>query len=168
MTLNPSASQSVPLVANMQVRNSGVRELASGIDALYLSGHAYLSKAFLARLEESRVFADQVSMRVPFELGPLTFGLAPHGWGKYRYCLDHESGRIGFTSSTKLPAVRIQPRAEFLHSLGPMATVRHFDELLRPLVDRLGFSVARIDLFCDVEGMAMSGENRRGFLCRGD
>src|SRR5580658_6095583 len=168
MTLNPSASQSVPLVANMQVRNSGVRELASGIDALYLSGHAYLSKAFLARLEESRVFADQVSMRVPFELGPLTFGLAPHGWGEYRFCLDHESGRIGFTSSTKLPQVRIQPRAEFLHSLGPAATVRHFEELLRPVVAGLGFSVARLDLFCDLEVMTLCGEDRRGFLGWGD
>src|SRR5580658_8140421 len=166
--MHPSGPTSNQVVANTQLPTTDVIELASGVDALYLSGHAYLSKAFLARLEESRVFADQVSMRVPFELGPLTFGLAPHGWGKYRYCLDHESGRIGFTSSTKLPAVRIQPRAEFLHSLGPMATVRHFDELLRPLVDRLGFSVARIDLFCDVEGMAMSGEDRRGFLCRGD
>ena len=62
----------------------GVCELASGVDALYLSGHGYLSKGFLARLEEERIFADRVSVPIPFELGPLTFGLAPHGWGKYR------------------------------------------------------------------------------------
>ena len=122
----------------------------------------------MARLEDSRQFADQVSLPVPFELGPLTFGLAPHGWGKYRFCLDHESGRIGFTSSTRLPAVRIQPRAEFLHALGPAGTVRHFDELLRPLMDRLVLHVARIDLFCDVEGLVLRGEDRRAFLCRGD
>jgi hypothetical protein len=30
------------------------------------------------------------------KLGPLTLGLAPHGWGKYRYCLDHQTGRIEF------------------------------------------------------------------------
>ncbi|HVA05525.1 MAG TPA: hypothetical protein VNG12_02170 [Acidimicrobiales bacterium] len=148
--------------------NCGLRELASGVDALYLSGHGYLSKGFLARLEDSRLFADKVSLPVPFEIGSLTFGLAPHGWGKYRFCLDHESGRIGFSSSTRLPPVRVQPRAEFLHSLGPAGTVRHFDELLRPLVDRLGFSVARLDLFCDLEGMVLSGEDRRAFLCRGD
>jgi len=99
------------VVANTQLPSSSFKELASGIDALYLSGHGYLPKAFLARLEDSRQFADQVSLRVPFELGPLTFGLAPHGWGKYRFCLDHESGRIGFTPSTKLPAARVQPRA---------------------------------------------------------
>jgi hypothetical protein len=168
MPTHPTVPTSDQVVANTQLQAPEVKELASGVDALYLSGHGYVPKAFLAQVEESRLFADRVSLPVPFELGPLTFGLAPHGWGKYRFCLDHESGRIGFTSSTKLPAVRIQPRAEFLHSLGPAGTVRHFDDLLRPLVDRLGLSVARIDLFCDVEGMELRGEDRRGFLCRGD
>jgi len=168
MPTHPTVPTSDQVVANTQLQAPEVTELASGVDALYLSGHGYLPKAFLARLEESRLFADRVSLPVPFELGPLTFGLTPHGWGRYRFCLDHESGRIGFTSSTKLPAVRIQPRAEFLHSVGPAGTVHHFDQLLRPVVDRLGLSVARIDLFCDVEGMELRGEDRRGFLCRGD
>jgi hypothetical protein len=166
--MHPSGPTSNQVVANTQLLSSSFKELASGVDALYLSGHGYLPKAFLARLEDSRQFADQVSLRVPFELGPLTFGLAPHGWGKYRFCLDHEYGRIGFTPSIKLPAVRVQPRAEFLQSAGPAGVVRHFDELLRSEVDRLVLSVARIDLFCDVEGMALRGEDRRGFLCRGD
>jgi len=168
MPVHPPAPRSDQVVANTQLTADGVRELASGVDALYLSGHAYLPKAFLARLEDARLFADQVSLPVPFELGSLTFGLAPHGWGKYRFCLDHESGRIGFTSSTWLPAVRIQLRAEFLRALGPEGTVRHFDELLRPQMDRLVLNVARLDLFCDVEGLVLRGEDRRNFLCRGD
>jgi hypothetical protein len=166
--MHPPALRSDQVVANTQLHAPDVVELVSGVDALYLSGHAYLPKAFLARLEDTRHFADQVSMPVPFELGPLTFGLAPHGWGKYRFCLDHECGRIGFTSSTRLPAARIQPRAEFLHALGPAGTVRHFDELLRPLMDRLVFTVARIDLFCDVQGLVLRGDDRSAFLCRGD
>ena len=124
------------------------------MDALYLSGHGDLSKGFLARLEEERIFADRVSVPVPFELGSLTFALAPHGWGKYRFCLDHESGRIGFTASRRLPSVRVQPRAEFLHSLGPAGTLGHFEGILRPFVEGLVLSVSRIDLFLDVEGMA--------------
>src|ERR1035437_4625630 len=107
--MRPSRPTSTSLVANMQLDVPDVRGLASGVDALYLSGQGYLSKAFLARLEEHRVFADQVSIPVPFDLGPMTFGLAPHGWGEYRYCMDHEHGRIGFTSSRKLPSIRIQP-----------------------------------------------------------
>jgi hypothetical protein len=146
----------------------GLCELASGVDALYLSGHGYLSKGFLAQLEEERMFADRVSVPVPFELGPLTFGLAPHGWGKYRYCLDHETGRIGFTSSRRLPSVRIQPRAEFLHSVGPEETVRHFADLVRPFIEGLVLSVARLDLFVDMEGMQLCAQDRSAFVCRGD
>ncbi len=107
-------------------------------------------------------------MPVPFELGPVTLGLAPHGWGKYRYCLDHETGRIGFTSSRRLPSVRIQPRAEFLHSVGPDETVRHFDDLVRPFIEGLVLSVARLDLFVDMEGMQLCAQDRSAFVCRGD
>jgi hypothetical protein len=143
-------------------------EVASGVDALYLSAHGYLSKGFLARLEEERIFADRVSVPVPFELGPLTLGLAPHGWGKYRYCLDHETGRIGFTPSRRLPSVRIQPRAEFLHSVGPEETVRHFADLVRPFIEGLVLSVARLDLFVDLEGMQLCAQDRSAFVSRGD
>lgn len=147
---------------------SALLELASGVDALYLSGHGYLSRGFLAKLEEERIFADRVSVPVPSELGPLTFGLAPHGWGKYRYCLDHETGRIGFTSSRRLAFVRIQPRAEFLHSVGPRETVRHFADLVRPFIEGLVLSVARLDLFVDMEGMQLCAQDRSAFVCRGD
>jgi hypothetical protein len=156
----------------MQIRSSEssfpLSELASGVDALYLSGHGYLSKGVLARLDEERLFADRVSQRVPFQLGALTLGLAPHGWGKYRYCLDHEWERIGFTASKRLPSVRVQPRAPFLHSVGPEATVQHFADLLAPYVEGLGLSVARMDLFADFEGLALCRDDRAGFVCRGD
>ena len=46
----------------------------------------------------------------PCEIGEHTFGIAPHGWGKYRFCLDHDLARIGFSTSRHLPTVRIQPR----------------------------------------------------------
>ncbi len=162
----------VPSVANLRIATADVDpsepfELASGVDALYLSGHGYLSKGFFALLEEHRLWADRESIPVPFGLGELTFGLAPHGWGKYRYCLEHESGRIGFTKSARLPAIRVQPRAEFLQVRGPAGTVAHFDSLLRPVVEHLGFSVARVDLFCDLENLDLSAEDRPGFLCRG-
>ena len=171
--MRPSSHASVPIVANMHVQPAheeglALRELASGGDALYLSGHGYLSRGFLAQLEEERMFADRVSVPVPFELGPLTFGLAPHGWGKYRYCLDHETGRIGFTSSRRLPSVRIQPRAESLHSVGPQETVRHFADLVRPFIEGLVLSVARLDLFVDMEGMQLCAQDRSAFVCRGD
>ena len=155
---------SVELVANMRIRplsgpGDTPRELASGVDALYLSGNGYLSKGFLARLEEERLFADRASRAVPFELDGVVLGLAPHGWGKYRFCLDHETGRVGFTASRRLPTVRVQPRAEFLHAVGPEETVRYFDQLLRPFVDGMVLSVAAPRL---ILGRRRHGAVRRG------
>ncbi|HEY6428716.1 MAG TPA: hypothetical protein VIX84_15955 [Acidimicrobiales bacterium] len=155
-------------VPSLAETGPGPTELASGVDALYLSGHGRLSKGFLARLEEERIFADGASRPVPFELGELVLGLAPHGWGKYRFCLEHETGRIGFTASRRLPSVRVQPRAEFLYAVGPDGTVRHFDQLLRPFVEGMVLSVARLDLFLDVEGMALCAADREAFVCRAD
>jgi hypothetical protein len=85
----------------MHVSGAGanlLRELASGVDALYLSGNGYLSKGFLARLEEGRIFADRVSEAVPFELGPLTLGLRrrelPHGCNQIIGALMRDGGDL--------------------------------------------------------------------------
>ena len=56
--------------------------------------------------------------------------MAGHGWGKYSYCLRHRHGQVGLTASSALPAVRVQPRAEFLHGAGPLAAVAWFEEVL--------------------------------------
>src|SRR5271157_127745 len=120
------------LVANTHLSKTRLRELASGVDALYLSGRAELPKRFLARLEDCRTWAAEAKRPAPCPIGDLTFGIAPHGWGKYRYCLDHEMARIGFSTSRHLPTVRVQPRAEFLHAVGPEAAVAALQEVLAP------------------------------------
>jgi len=120
------------LVANLQLPEKSLRELASGIDALYLSGRAELPKRFLARLEDCRAWAVEAKRPAPCELGELVFGIAPHGWGKYRFCLDHEMARIGFSTSRHLPTVRVQPRSEFLHAVGPASAVAALHEVLNP------------------------------------
>jgi hypothetical protein len=53
---------------------------------------------------------------VPCEIGELTFGIAPHGWGKYRFCLDHEMARFrpssnGVSSRSSLISSRGAKRA---------------------------------------------------------
>ena len=125
------------VVANMHVGRSGLRELASGVDALYLSGRAELPKRFLARLEDCRSWAAEAKRPRPCEIGELLFGIAPHGWGKYRFCLDHAMARIGFSTSRHLPTVRVQPRSEFLHAVGPEAAVATLREVLSPELRRL-------------------------------
>jgi hypothetical protein len=76
-----------------------IRELASGVDALYLSARADLPPPFLAHLEYCREWAVEVKRRAPCEIGNAIFGISPFGWGKYRFCLDHQMARIGFSTS---------------------------------------------------------------------
>jgi hypothetical protein len=143
-----------------------LRELASGVDALYLSGRGTLSPAFIDRLVAARELAEAVHAPLPFQLGELSFGMAPHGWGHYRYLLSHETGRVGLSTSGHLPAVRVQPKAELLHAVGPANVVAGFQHLLAEHCEDLRFSVARVDLFSDWQGWALDEGHRERFSCR--
>jgi len=148
------------------MRVATLTELASGVDALYLSGRAAPPASLLERLESARTEAVALDARPPFQFGALEMRIAPHSFGKYRYCLDHPYGRIGLTPSSKLPALRIQPRAEFLHGIGAEATVDAFRDLIEAEVGPVRLSVSRLDLFADFQGWALSGDDRGHFLCR--
>jgi hypothetical protein len=141
-------------------------ELASGVDALYLSGRALLPGELLARLDDVRATAVEIDASVPFDFGGIAFALAPHAFGKHRFCLEHPYGRVGLTSSSKLPALRIQPRAEFLHGVGPRAAVEAFREVLEMECGPVLLLVSRLDLFADFQGWDLHGDQRREFVCR--
>ena len=145
-----------------------MRELASGVDALYLSGRAEVPKRFLERLEDCRAWAGEAKRPAPFELGELVFGITPHGWGKYRFCLEHAMARIGISTSRHLPTVRVQPRSEFLHAVGPSAAVATLQEILDPELRQLRFWVNRVDLFTDWQGWDLSLGDAARFVCRAD
>ncbi len=127
-----------------------------------------MPKRFLARLEDCRTWAGEAKRPAPCEIGDLTFGIAPHGWGKYRFCLDHEMGRIGFSTSRHLPTVRIQPRSEFLHAVGPEAAVAALYEVLSTELRQLRLWVNRVDLFADWQGWNLGLEDAQRFVCRAD
>ena len=152
----------------MQLPKTRLRELTSGVDALYLSGRAELPKRFVARLEDCRAWAAEAKRAAPCQLGELTFGIAPHGWGKYRFCLDHEMARIGFSTSGHLPTVRVQPRSEFLHAVGPEAAVAAVHDVLDPELGRLRLWVNRVDLFADWQGWTLGPDDAHRFVCRAD
>ena len=150
----------------MVVEASPLTELASGIDALYLSGWGSLPPSLLERLDRARALAEEVHQPLPFHLGELQMGAAPHGWGRYRYLLAHELGRIGFTTSQHLPAVRIQPTAALVHAVGPEETVAGFAGLLAGEGAELRYSVNRVDLFADWQGWEIGAADRERFVCR--
>ncbi len=76
--------------------------------------------------------------------------------------------RIGLTQSRHLPTVRVQPRSEQLHSIGPDATVAAVAELVRHLCDDVAFSVGRLDLYADWQGWDLTVEDRDRFVTRAD
>ena len=143
-------------------------ELASGVDALYLSGRAAPPAELLLGLERGKATAAKLSEAVPIELGGEEFLMAGHGWGKYSYCLRHRHGQVGLTASSALPAVRVQPRAEFLHGAGPLSAVAWFEEVLGRAVGPVRFGASRLDLHADWQGWAIDGDDRSRFVCRAE
>jgi hypothetical protein len=104
----------------------------------------------------------------PCLVGEEYLGIAAHGWGKYRFCLEHPMARIGFTDSRHLPSVRVQPRAEYLHGRGPNQLLDDLQYLLEPEGGPLCFSVSRLDLFVDVQGWSLMLDDAHRFVCRAD
>ena len=145
---------------------SEIRELASGIDAFYVSGRASIPPEFLEELDRLKGMAQGGGRSVPIVLGGAEFHVQPGGFGKYRYCLRNEIAQIGFTPSDRLPALRIQPRAEYLHGLGPLPAVDELAEMLGREVGPIALSVSRLDLFADFQGWTLEGDSRRRFVCR--
>ncbi len=141
-------------------------ELASGVDALYLSGRAQLPGWFVASLGEARERAGSGSRPQVVVLGTEAFTVGAAAMGRYRYRLDHEHGPIGVTESEALPAFRIQPRSEFLHAVGPAAAVEWYRTILRSVANPVVLTVSRIDLHSDWQGWSLDGDDRRRFLCR--
>ncbi len=76
--------------------------------------------------------------------------------------------RIGFSTSRHLPTVRVQPRSEFLHAVGPEAAVAALQEVLEPELRRLRFWVNRVDLFADWQGWPLALDDAQRFVCRAD
>jgi hypothetical protein len=143
-----------------------VREVASGVDALYLSGRAALPAEFVERLAAARGEAEATGGSCSVPIGGVEFDVASHGMGRYRYCLSHRYGQIGVSPSTHLPALRVQPRTEFLHGMGVREACGVFMELLAEEVGACVFTVSRLDLYMDVQGWCPTADDRYRFVCR--
>lgn len=144
-----------------------VRELASGIDALYLSGRGVLPAQVFETLDAGRREAEQADGPVPFDIGGVEFMIEPRAFGMYRFCLSHRNGWIGVTPSTSLPTLRVQPRSELLHGVGPHGALAFFDAIGSALLNGpVAWSLSRLDLFCDVQGWTLNGEHRHCFVGR--
>lgn len=144
-----------------------VRELCSGVDALYLSGRCVLPSGLVELLEASRAEAVEADEAVPFPLLGDAWELEPRSFGKYRFRLRHEFGLVGVTLSEHLPTLRVQVRAELLHGVGPTDALAYFTTLGEYVASGpVDWSLSRLDLFCDVQGWTLTGDDRDRFVCR--
>jgi hypothetical protein len=142
-------------------------ELASGVDALYLSGRGAVPASLVSALEALRTEAEQADEPVAFDVAGNQFWVEPRSFGKYRYRLVHPAGLVGITTSQHLPTLRVQPRAEYLHGVGPMGVLSFFHDVGRSLTEGpVAWSLSRLDLFCDVQGWDLAGDDRHRFVCR--
>ena len=143
-------------------------ELASGVDALYLSGHGYLSKGFLALLEEDRMFADRASMPGPLparsahlrprspRLGQVPLLPRPRV-GPYRLHHEQPAARRPDPAPGRVPPCG---RARWRGAT--------FRVLLRPFVEDSSSVWPRLDLFCGPRGWSCARRTGRRFVCRGN
>lgn len=106
------------LEADGESHAGGLVRLASGVDALYLSGRCELAEGALDRLAEAKAKA-AAGYVTEFQVGGVPFAVSPHGFGRYTYRLEHQRGLIGITGSANLPAFRVQPLSTALHEMGP-------------------------------------------------
>lgn len=144
----------------------GVWEVASGIDALYMSGRVYIPSDVVERLQIAREVAEESEGPMGIEFGGVDFEIQPRGLRRHKYRLEHEFGIVAFTTSEKLPAVLIQPRAEFLHRVGPVEVVRFYRQVIERETGTLDLAASRLDIYIDVQGWDLSVNDRHFFVRR--
>jgi hypothetical protein len=141
-------------------------ELASGVDALYLSGRAAQNEPFMQMLDEFKFAAIERGSSVPFEMAGEDWLVANHGFHKYRFCLQHPYGQVGISPSEALPTLWVQPRAEFIHAAGPRVVADWFDDVLGYEFGAIRWSVNRLDLHADFQGLTIREIDATRFVTR--
>lgn len=143
-----------------------LKELASGIDALYLSGWGEVSGALLKDLAKAKESARSTGDLTTLDLGSVVAPVSRSGLNRYPYCLPFPEGRLAITGSRRLPPLHLQPSAEFLHAVGPTAAVEHFTRIADAFVEGLRWSASRLDVFSDWQGWMPEADDRVRFVGR--
>jgi hypothetical protein len=94
--------------------------------------------------------------------------VAPYGLTKrYPFRLDHEFAAFGVSlTGSAIPALRIQPRAQFIHSVGPEYAVEWCRGVASSLFPDVRLGVSRLDLFADWQGWPLREADHDRFVTR--
>jgi DNA invertase Pin-like site-specific DNA recombinase len=115
--MSEPAPPSDQVVANMHVEPERIRELASGIDALYLSARVDLPADLVSYLELSREWATEMRRPAPCEIGGTYFGIAGHGYCRVS---TEEQAAEGFSIAGQADKLRVYAE---LHDLGEVTVI---------------------------------------------
>lgn len=137
-----------PIVAVPRVR--APRELASGVDALYLSGECAVSEAMETELLAVRGRAQAAGGPLPYRFSSADWNIAPYGLTRYYPVrLEHEFAAVGVSFAERIPTLRVQARAEALHAIGADNFVGWCEARFAPAFGQVMWKVSRIDVFAD-------------------
>jgi hypothetical protein len=99
--------------------DASIRELASSVDALYLSARPDLPEQFVAHRDDCREWAVEVERKAPCEIDNATFGISPYGWGHSQGKAPRVADQLSHSDSAK-----VAPGAREI--FGPNLTVLPF------------------------------------------
>lgn len=143
-----------------------IYEVASGVDAFYASSRNPVPAYHIEALTAQKNFSIENHIPGIATFGGERFDVLPYNWQKYPIALEHPNGRIGFTSSLNIPAIRLQIRSEFLHSVGAQEALNWFSEKLKALDVYPAWTLSRVDLYVDIQGWEIDLYQKDNFICR--
>ncbi len=143
-----------------------VWEVASGIDALYMSGYLEAPQDALDRLKQAREVAEELDEPVDIQFGGVDFAMQPRKFLMYKYWLRNAFGSIGVSPKTSIPTIRIQPSSEFLHRVGPEVVVNFYRNVIEQEMGEVRLEISRLDLYADTQGWMPEIDDRHEFVTR--
>ncbi len=148
-------------------RSGPLRELACGVDGLYLTSPDRLAYEVFADLVELKTRASkEPDDPVLLEVGEVSLRVAPHAFNRYPICLKSPHAQIGLSASKNMPPMYVQLRARALHGKGVEESLAWLDAVASLFGVPGDWRPSRVDLFCDVQGWNLTPEDRLAFVCR--
>jgi hypothetical protein len=92
----------------------------------------------------------------------------PTGLGAgYPYALEHKLGRLAVGESRNMPAWKVSPSAEGLHTVGPLGALAFFRSLLEAFTGSpVELMASRLDTQVDVLGLVITEADVADFVCQ--
>jgi hypothetical protein len=143
--------------------------LLSGIDTLDMTCKSPASRGLVADLDRLKVEAQEKRREaVTLEVGGEFLRVLPTGLGGgYPYALEHRNGRLAVGETSNMPAWKVSPSAEALHTVGPLGAVAFFRSLVEALTGGpVELMASRLDTHADVLGLVITEADVADFVCQ--